>query len=173
MQIECPMFNDAARCDILPMVYNKAILNCILHFHKRIEDTKVTCPNVVSIRHFSVLFKSGSSSSFQCDNLLHTTRTNSQIPQVSLSNYITYITMPPISHDDIRRGIARVNLDDYEDNEPVYAIGRQVNEDGTAEYFHGPVEPPSGRRGPDLELLYEHGRAEGFHRGFHAGERQG
>lgn len=69
--------------------------------------------------------------------------------------------------------MARRSLDDYDDNDPVYTIGRHVHSDGRVEYSSGDVDPPSGRPEPDRENPYSHGQWDGFHQGFGMGGMRG
>lgn len=65
---------------------------------------------------------------------------------------------------------AGYDLDDYDDNDRVYAIRRVVHSDGRVEYDEGPVAPRSPRRPePDRDNPYGQGHWQGWNQGFDAG----
>ncbi|KAF2822100.1 hypothetical protein CC86DRAFT_410485 [Ophiobolus disseminans] len=66
------------------------------------------------------------------------------------------------------------SLDNYADDDYVYAIQRHVHPDGRVEYSEGPVSPPRRRSPePNRENPYGHGHRDGWHRGFGEGGRRG
>jgi hypothetical protein len=61
------------------------------------------------------------------------------------------------------------SLDEYDDEDPVYAIVKYTHSDGRIEYHERAVTPPGQESEPDRENPFGHGHWDGFRDGLEEG----